>query len=64
MLKQPTGIAFDSKGNAYISDLGNNRIRKLDTNGIISTLAGTGGSYGWGEEGAADAHPRTPASLH
>jgi len=51
MLKTPSGIAFDSKGNVYISDLGNNRIRKLDTNGIISTLAGTGGSYGWGEEG-------------
>ena len=51
MLKTPSGIAFDSKGNAYITDLGNNRIRKLDTNGIISTLAGTGGSYGWGEEG-------------
>jgi serine/threonine protein kinase, bacterial len=50
MLKTPTAIAFDSKGNAYITDLGNNRIRKLDTNGIISTLAGTG-SYGWGDEG-------------
>jgi serine/threonine protein kinase, bacterial len=50
MLKTPTAIAFDSKGNAYITDLGNNRIRKLDTNGFISTLAGTG-SYGWGDEG-------------
>ena len=50
MLKTPTAIAFDSKGNAFISDLGNNRIRKLDTNGIISTLAGSG-SYGWGDEG-------------
>ena len=50
MLKQPTGIAFDSKGNLYITDLGNNRIRKVNTNGIISTLAGSG-TYGWADEG-------------
>ena len=50
MLKQPAGIAFDSKGNLYISDMGNNRIRKVDTQGIITTLAGTT-SFGWGDEG-------------
>ena len=50
MLKQPAGIAFDSKGNLYISDMGNNRIRKVDTQGIITTLAGTT-SFGWGDDG-------------
>ncbi|CCQ90480.1 conserved hypothetical protein, contains NHL repeats [Nitrospina gracilis 3/211] len=50
MLKQPACIAFDSKGNMYITDMGNNRIRKVDTNGIITTLAGRG-SFGWGYEG-------------
>tara|TARA_B100000686_G_scaffold349112_1_gene441718 strand:+ start:238 stop:2373 length:2136 start_codon:yes stop_codon:yes gene_type:complete len=50
MLKQPAGIAFDSKGNLYITDLGNNRIRKVDKNGTISTLAGSG-TYGWADEG-------------
>ncbi|MGP0566984.1 MULTISPECIES: NHL domain-containing protein [unclassified Nitrospina] len=50
MLKQPACIAFDSKGNLYITDMGNNRIRKVDTNGIITTLAGRG-SFGWGYEG-------------
>ncbi|MCF8721587.1 NHL domain-containing protein [Nitrospina gracilis] len=50
MLKQPACIDFDSKGNLYITDMGNNRIRKVDTNGIITTLAGRG-SYGWGYEG-------------
>jgi serine/threonine protein kinase, bacterial len=50
MLKNPTAIAFDSKGNMFISDMGNNRIRKVDTNGIITTLAGTG-AIGWGQDG-------------
>lgn len=50
MLKDPTSIAFDSKGNMYISDMGNNRIRKVDTTGIITTFAGTGG-FGWAREG-------------
>ena len=50
MLKQPAAVAFDSKGNMYISDMGNNRIRKVDTKGIISTFAGTG-TFGWAHDG-------------
>lgn len=34
----PSGIAFDSAGNLYISDYGNNKIRVVNTSGIISTL--------------------------
>jgi uncharacterized protein (TIGR03437 family) len=51
-LGYPTGIAFDSSGNMYISDygtfsdfnkVGNDRIREvLASNGYISTIAGTG----------------------
>jgi sugar lactone lactonase YvrE len=52
MLKQPSDIAFDSKGNMYITDMGNNSIRKVDTKGIITTLAGAGiYSAGWDPEG-------------
>ncbi|MDH5457136.1 MAG: hypothetical protein OEY26_00335 [Nitrospinota bacterium] len=52
MLKQPSDIAFDSKGNMYITDMGNNSIRKVDTQGIITTLAGAGiYSAGWDPEG-------------
>ncbi len=50
MLKSPSAIAFDSKGNLYISDMGNDRIRKVDTNGTISTFAGTG-TFGWAQDG-------------
>ena len=37
----PTSIAFDGLGNYYIADSGNRRIRKVDKNGIITTIAGT-----------------------
>ena len=50
MLKNPAAISFDSKGNLYIADMGNNRIRKVDKKGIITTFAGTG-KFGWGRTG-------------
>lgn len=40
-LSSPAGLAFDSKGNLYIADTGNNRIRKVAAGtGIITTFAG------------------------
>ncbi len=36
------GVALDASGNLYIADFSNNRIRKVATNGTISTYAGTG----------------------
>ncbi len=44
----PTGLAVDASGNLYIADLNNNRIRKVDTSGTISTFAGGGASLGDG----------------
>lgn len=44
----PTGLAVDASGNLYISDLNNNRIRKVNGLGIISTFAGGGASLGDG----------------
>ncbi len=41
-LEFPIHIAFDSKGNLYIADSGHHRIRKVDSAGVISTVAGTG----------------------
>jgi sugar lactone lactonase YvrE len=38
----PNGLATDSAGNVYIGDYANNRARKVDTAGIISTVAGDG----------------------
>lgn len=39
---QPAGIACDTLGNLYIADNGNYKIRKIDSNGNVSTIAGTG----------------------
>ena len=54
-LYSPNGLAFDACGNLYISDQGNNRIRKVATNGLISTIAGigAGGDVASGDGGAA-----------
>lgn len=41
-LEFPYGLAVDSFGNLYIADSDNNRVRKVDPKGIISTVAGKG----------------------
>ncbi len=41
-LNGATDVAVDSSGNVYIADYTNNRIRKVDTSGIITTFASTG----------------------
>lgn len=51
----PQSMAFDTAGNYYIADAGGNRIRKVDTAGNISTVAGTGISGYSGDNGAATA---------
>ena len=57
-LSKPRGVAVDSAGNVYIADLGNQRVRRIDTAGVISTIAGTG------EEGfSGDGDPATEAQL-
>jgi sugar lactone lactonase YvrE len=53
------GLAFDNSGNLYLSDWYNSRIRKLDNNGIITTVAGNGSQGYSGDGGAA-----TNASLN
>ena len=41
-LNGPEGVAVDSRGRLYIADTGNHRIRMVDAEGVISTVAGTG----------------------
>ena len=49
-LNNPRGIAVASDGTVYVADKGNNVIRKITPDGIISTFAGTG-SDGWSDDG-------------
>lgn len=44
----PMGLALDGTGNLFIAVQNNQRIRKVDTGGIINTVAGGGGSLGDG----------------
>lgn len=52
-LYAPGHITFDGQGNLYISDQTNNRIRRIDSSGIITTVAGTGISGYTGDNAAA-----------
>lgn len=57
-ISQPEGLCIDKSGNLFICDSYNNRIRRIDTNGIITTIAGTGeGDFG------GDGGPATSAKL-
>ncbi|MFF5756956.1 RICIN domain-containing protein [Streptomyces longwoodensis] len=54
-LNRPYGIAVDSTGTVYVADHGNHRIRKITTDGRISTVAGTGAPGFRGDGGPAAA---------
>lgn len=51
-LNYPSGLTTDTFGNIFICEFFNHIIRKIDTNGIISTFAGTG-SFGFSGDGGA-----------
>jgi DNA-binding beta-propeller fold protein YncE len=53
-LNYPAGVVEDSKGNVYFNDFKNERIRKICTDGMISTYAGTGICGYSGDLGVAD----------
>ena len=52
-LSSPYGVAVDGAGNVYIADSNTRRIRKVDSSGIITTIAGTGAQRFGGDGGPA-----------
>jgi len=49
----PGGLCFDKYGNLYFDDAGNYRLRKIDTSGIITSVAGNGVAGSNGDGGLA-----------
>src|ERR1700689_5229526 len=63
-LRAPIAVSVDSAGNLYIADEIDNRIRKVDTSGVISTYAGTGvAGYNGDRIKATQAELNTPTSI-
>src|SRR5438270_407016 len=57
-LGRPRSLAFDGKGNLFLPDADNHRVRRVDASGMIATVAGTGPAAFGGDGG-----PATSAQL-
>ncbi len=61
-LSSPMAVALDDAGNIYIAEPGNSRVRKVNTSGIITTVAGNG-TYAYGGDGGAATLAKLNAPL-
>jgi sugar lactone lactonase YvrE len=52
LFSQPKSVAIDPTGNIYVTDSRNQRIRRIDGNGVINAVAGSGGMGGFDGDGA------------
>jgi streptogramin lyase len=59
----PSGVAVDSDGNAYVGDTSNDTIRKITPGGMVTTFAGTAGVVGSNDGTGADAQFNQPTAV-
>jgi sugar lactone lactonase YvrE len=59
----PRGVAVDSSGNVYVADGGNTLIRKITSAGVVTTLAGTPGTYAVAPGTGAAAYFDVPVGI-
>jgi uncharacterized protein (TIGR03437 family) len=62
-LNQPYGLALDAGGNLFVADLGNARVRRVATDGTITTFAGGGETAGGNAVNATSARLVQPRDL-
>jgi sugar lactone lactonase YvrE len=61
--RSPNGLALDSSGNLFVADQGNFTIRRIDTNGVVTTLAGQAGISGTNNGTGDDARFQQPDAV-
>jgi hypothetical protein len=59
----PYGVAVDGAGSVYVADTGNSTVRKVTTNGVVTTLAGSAGQFGSVDVNPADAQFNGPSGV-
>jgi len=59
----PSSVALDASGNLLLVDYGNNRVREVNSSGIISTIAGDGNCNYTGDGGSATAAELCPWGI-
>jgi len=63
LFKDPYGLALDSSGNLYVADKANDTIRMVTASGVVTTLAGTAGTFGTMDGTGAAAQFNQPVGL-
>ena len=61
--QNPDGVATDSAGNVYVAEPVNHIIRKITPDGVVSTLAGTAGVFGFTDATGAAASFQSPTGV-
>ncbi len=63
LFNTPNGVAIDASGNIYVADSGNSVIRKIDTSGNVTTLAGQVGVTGTTDATGTSAQFNNPQAV-
>jgi hypothetical protein len=59
----PSGIAANANGDIYVADTNNHTIRKITSAGVVTTIAGTAGSYGTADGTGSQARFNYPVGI-